>query len=92
MDTEPTTVIFRADRKNGEVLALFPEIPADSQGNITMYVHVGQHGAADYQTAMKTTRPAKLKEYASLLKELQQIGYKLNIRSRRPSWRKRRQP
>lgn len=40
-----TKVIFRKFR-DGSVIALFPNIPWDNNGNIASYMHVGQHGGA----------------------------------------------
>lgn len=83
-ETEPLTrVIFRRYR-DGSIVALFPEIPADHTGRYcTCYVHVGQHSAADYTGVIDQTRPATVKEYDALRRELEQIGYRLQIRRRR---------
>ena len=53
-----TKVIFRTFRKGGDVIAYFPEIPADRCPSHCMsYAHCGQHGAAlAYWSG--TTRPA----------------------------------
>lgn len=78
-----TRVIFRV-WSNGDVLALFPDLPADVNGlHVTSYEHVGQHGAADYAGCIGRTRAARPDEYAALAKELTSIGYRLNIRRRR---------
>lgn len=78
-------VIFRVDQ-TGEVFALLPFEPATTTGYITCYQHVGQHCAADYDWCIATSRPACPREYAPLLKEMKQIGYKaLDVRRRRPS-------
>lgn len=69
-------VIFRK-WKDGEVIALFPDIPFNTRDYTTMsYVHMGQHGAADYSGVIAETRPATEPEYRDLLAELQSIGYK----------------
>jgi hypothetical protein len=75
-----TRVVFRV-YKDGDVIALFPDLH-DVQG-ITSYMHIGQHGAADYGLVMSQTKPATVEQYAALARELQQIGYTLIIRSRR---------
>jgi hypothetical protein len=71
---EKTKVIFR--KFNGEVLALFPELPGDSNPYRTClsYQHIGQHGAAaiDLKAA-----PATLAEYAPLARELESLGYEI---------------
>lgn len=80
---EAEQVIFRAERRrNGEVFALFPNIPA-SRGLVTSYQHIGQHGAADYAHCMATSRPAKPQEFAELKTELESRGYVLDVRRRR---------
>ena len=73
-DDVPTQTIFRA-YADGEVVALFPTIPADPQGHCLSYLHVGQHGAADPGHVIARTRPASATEYAELLDELTVIGY-----------------
>ena len=76
-DKERVRVIFRKFADNGEVIALFPDLPFDNSGNITSYMHVGQHGAASPR--LKGTHPASEAEYADLKAELEQIGYELDI-------------
>ena len=61
--------------EDGDVIAIFPEIPADVRGFACMsYQHIGQHGACDPRFA-SFTQPASPEEYADLYKELQAIGY-----------------
>ena len=80
--TESTVVIFRTDR-DGNVFALFPELPADNHGVYsTCFQHVGQHSAADYYGCIATSRPATPAECADLAAELRQRGYGLEIRKR----------
>lgn len=85
MPVAPTLVIFRKWRqKNGSIIALFPEIPADHVGlYCSSYEHVGQHGAADYVTVMQRSKPAMPSEYADLKKELESNHYKLRVIKRR---------
>ena len=82
-----TIVIFRKWKgKDGDVIALFPDVKADFEGNIMSYEHIGQHGAADYNHVVSKTRLATKKEFRPLLKELDDIGYKkseLEIRKKR---------
>lgn len=85
--TPATVVVFRVwKEKNalGEVLALFPLIDA-GYGMCQSYSRVGQHGGAFYDACLVMTRPAKRGEYAALAAELRRIGYKLDIRARRPA-------
>lgn len=69
-----TPTVFRMF-PDGGVIALFPTIPADLQGRCLSYMHVGQHGAADYQHVVSRTRPASPGECADLVAELTGIGY-----------------
>jgi hypothetical protein len=80
--SEKTKVIFRK-YKNGEILALFPELPGtNSPATCTCYQHIGQHGAADLQSSIRVTYPATEEEYKDLKNELTRIGYDLEIVSR----------
>ena len=75
MAKDMTKVIFRK-WPGGDVIALFPDIPADIDGRYCMsYQHFGQHGGADYAGVMTRTLPAGLDEYRSLFMELVSIGY-----------------
>jgi hypothetical protein len=87
-------VVFRRWKDSGDVIALFPEIPADLFGRYCdAYEHVGQHGGADYWGVLQATVPVQPEDSADLAEELTRIGY--NLRPiRRGSWRhheKRRQ-
>lgn len=76
-----TKVIFRKF-KTGDVVALFPDIPWNDNGDITSYTHVGQHGPAN-KYIISVTKAADKHEYEPLLKELKDIGYVgLEIRKR----------
>lgn len=84
MNLEPgerVKVIFRKFH-NGEVIALFPAIPADGCAEHCLsYQHVGQHGAASVDLSHCTV-PTTPAEYAALAEELRSIGYVLTIRQR----------
>ena len=85
-DQHKTKVVFRVwlnkyDAK-GEVIALFPEIE-QGRGLCSSYMHVGQHSDASYYHMITRTRPAKPSEYASLKRELENIGYNLDVRKKR---------
>ena len=73
-------VVFRKFN-DGQIIALFPELPCDDRGNITSYMHIGQHGPAS-RFIVQNTKPAKPEEYADLHAELQRIGYDLEIRKK----------
>ena len=79
---EITTVIFRRFRSgNKEVIALFPYDIETQDYKCNSYMHVGQHGAADYSGLLSTTKPASIEEedVKDLMAELQGIGYVLKV-------------
>lgn len=82
-DTAPVTlVVFRRWREGngGDIIALFPELPADYQGRFCdAYEHVGQHGGADYHGVVQATKPVTPAEAAPLSRELERIGYRLKL-------------
>ena len=104
MDDTPTKVVFRQWRtKPYEIIALFPEIPADLNGyKCSSYMHVGQHGAADYEGVVAATRPAYPKnlrdtpddvaaEVDELMREIEGLGYVLEtVRRCTPAMRRAR--
>jgi len=88
-----TPVIFRAFRDNGEVIALFPTLPGGRRPwEILSYMHVGQHGTADYFAltapapgggwSSAPTRPATALDYEDLYRELTALGYNLSVRQK----------
>jgi hypothetical protein len=89
MDHHKTTVIFRKFKKDGEVIAFFPNEP-EWRGCIGSYMHIGQHGIATYPNDL--TVPATPEEYSPLLQELGSLGYNVKIAKRRvyrpapPTW------
>jgi len=75
MKQEIVNVVFRK-WPNGDVIALFPEIPAGTRGlSCLSYEHIGQHGATDYDNVVSATRPSTMEELTPLNTELQRIGY-----------------
>ena len=76
--TEADVVVFRKWRDTGDVIALFPELPADLYGDYCdAYEHVGQHGGADYHGVVQNTTPCSVGHAAALAAELRTIGYVL---------------
>ena len=73
----PDPVIFRKFPE-GDVIALFPNMIDDSEGNITSYQHVGQHSGASPELINKLDHATE-KEYRPLADELINIGYNLVI-------------
>ena len=51
----------------------------DRSGNVNSYMHVGQHGGADYKGVVQSTKLATESEYSDLKAELESIGYDLKI-------------
>jgi len=79
-----TIVIFRRDTDGGEIVAFFPDIPANS-GYATCYTPVGQHSSYSRSYFLDNTQPATPIEYAGLEAELRSIGYNdLKICKRHP--------
>ena len=69
-----TKAVFRK-WNDGEVIALFPDDTNPNDGTVSSYMHIGQHGDADYGCVVCKTRPAMEAEYRDLLAELKAIGY-----------------
>lgn len=75
---EKTKVIFRKF-PNGEVIALFPELPGSNDLTTCLnYMHNGQHGSG------KATLEGTTRAYAHdwLKAELESIGYNLTVVTR----------
>jgi hypothetical protein len=79
-----TVVVFRVFKDSGSVVALFPHLSWNPEkGTCTSYDHAG-HGAADYTHCVQITHPAAPHEYAPLKRELESIGYVLDVKKRKP--------
>jgi hypothetical protein len=78
-DTHKTPVQFR--KLKGEVIAVFP-YEIEGRNTVLSYVHNGQHSEASWDIT-HFTRPASPSEYEPLKRELEQIGYNLDIIKRR---------
>jgi len=76
---EKTRVIFRTFDDTKEVIAFLPDVPANP-GYVMSYMHVGQHGEADYLGLVKRTHLSYPDEFAALKRELENIGYVLDTR------------
>ena len=73
-----TKVIFRKFREGGDVIAFFPEVPGTYNPHTCLsYMHLGQHGAAS--AGAGDTLPATPHDYAGLYRELQGLGYELEV-------------
>ena len=73
-------VIFRKF-KTGEVIAIFPQEPGSLPSVCMTYMSVGDHGDAT-PAIVECTLAAKPNEYAALKRELETVGYKLDVRQR----------
>lgn len=72
-------VKFYLHGKDKEIVAVFPNLVWNRDGDLTCYVHNGQHGAIT-KGFIKSLRLAKPSEYEDLQKELtDMVGYDLNI-------------
>ena len=81
-DNYKTDIVFRVDTSKdfkGTVFALFPHEVWDFKGNVTTYQHVGQHSGADYKYCIQTSRLATENEYNDLKKEMESLGYDINV-------------
>lgn len=70
-----TQVIFRKYVDENEIIALFPNEIANSNGDCGSYMHNGQHSPADYKLVIENTTAATKEEYTPLYNELVAIGY-----------------
>lgn len=83
MDKHKTDVIFRTIKEDGQVIAVFPHVPFDFNGNMTSYMHIGQHSASSYPFYRDCTVPSEKSAYKALKRELEDLGYNLQVRKRR---------
>jgi hypothetical protein len=88
-ELEETRVIFKLIPSNYpdhpewnkvEVIAFLLDVPANA-GNVMSYMHVGQHGEASIEF-FRDCKLATDEQFADLRKELEEVGYRLYIRSR----------
>ena len=84
-DTKPTDIILRKF-KDGQIIALMPHDVDCHDGRINSYMHIGQHGLAEYSHCVNITKLATEAEYADLKKELESIGYLVNVINKQGQW------
>lgn len=63
--------------EDGEVIAIFPDIK-EGDNEVLSYMHIGQHSACSVGL-MDELDKANENEYFSLKKELENIGYSINV-------------
>ena len=87
-DTNKTNVIFLVHQGNAlypepEIFAYFPDERYNSRGPYvyTCYTHIGQHSACHVDYMMES-RHASSDEFKDLCRELQYIGYNLQIQDK----------
>ena len=78
-----TEVMFRKWKNDGDIMALFPYEIDNYNGDVMNYMHMGQHGSANYYYCRDATVPATEYEYQELMEELKEVGYSLKIVKRR---------
>lgn len=76
-------VVFRT-YSDGSVIALFPS-EAWGNGLISSFMHIGQHGGANYDGVLSATRASTPDELAPVKRELESAPYEyeLNVLLRR---------
>lgn len=57
---------------DGDTFAIFPDVPADRDGNLACYARIGQHGAA-VPSFLDSLPAAGYSEYRDLLAELRRV-------------------
>jgi len=71
-------VIFRRWKDTGDVVAIFPALPADEAGRYCQsYDETGQQIAVEYEDIFEDTVGASPTEYSRLAHELAMLGYRL---------------
>jgi hypothetical protein len=80
MTNSPVTIVQFRKFKDGQVIAIFPEMQSSPEGyQCGSYMHIGQHGGCDPIDLKFITTPATEAEYAPLKQELERIGYRLRV-------------
>jgi len=85
-DNYITDIVFRKEKSGdfkGTVYALFPHECGDRNGHVTSYQHVGQHSTANYGHCICSSKPATIGESRELKKEMESLGYNINVVHRR---------
>lgn len=71
-------VVFRRWKDTGDLVAVFPEIPADDLGRYCFaYDETGTQTAAEYEEIIQDTTPVTPTEYGRFAHELTMLGYDL---------------
>ena len=81
---KPIDVIFKMEGDKGDKspIAFFPTLPGDNDPyTCTSYARVGQHCSASkaYYLDLESAKP---EQFAPLKKELESVGYVLDVRKR----------
>ena len=65
----------------GQVTAVFPYI-TETSTHVACYAHMGQHSSVEWNY-VPMSKPATKAEYLPLKKELESIGYEVNVINKR---------
>lgn len=82
----PVDVLFRVDKPSKEVTAVLSTpgaVTFNGRGEADCYAHVGQHSTCHVAWYLQRTRKAKPEEFAALKRELESIGYAVNVKAKR---------
>lgn len=66
---------------DGQVTAVFPYV-TETCTDVACYAHIGQHSICCFDY-VGISKPATPKEYSDLKKELESIGYEVNVIKKR---------
>ena len=77
-------VVFRKWKDSGEVIALFPGVQADHEGQCLAYTLRAHHVGVRYHDCLTRTVPATPADYAGLHAALRDRGHALIVRRRKP--------
>jgi len=85
-DKHKTLVIFRKWKSDGSIIAIFPFEAWSGPYDCASYMHVGQHGGCSplLPSCTDLTCKPSLLETKPLQRELEGLGYSLNIGQRMP--------
>ena len=81
-NTPATVVVFRRWNDTGDVIALFPYEP-ENNGLCACFMHVGQHGQADFRAVVAASSPASAladEDVRDLAHELTHAPYSYHLK------------
>lgn len=81
MEKIKVDVHFRKFKGESQVTAVFPYV-IETHTEVACYSHLGQHSTCCFDY-VSITKPATPKEYSDIKKELEDIGYEVNVIKKR---------